>query len=246
MHNIDDEDDEDITQVIKDIPSVVSKLRSYGHFEIWKKFNNMISNNEFPMDNIAYLLFLDIVKWYGSQNAVTMRYDETVTKFWRVGYKLFHGKFLRFMGGPKNKSHILLGDTMRGVYSPQAARVNFVIPNRKMAESSASALPAKDIVPGMLTYLLQKFAEQTKETETYKICLDGKKINSSVTGTLGDVDLFGYEAKPALEERKKRLENELKTVDICDIAVRGNFGIYFQAHFYCKHHSFYVFFLKSI
>jgi hypothetical protein len=60
------------------------------------------------------------------------------------------------------------------------------------------------------------------------------------------VDLFGYEAKPALEERKKRLENELKTVDICDIAVRGNFGIYFQAHFYCKHHSFYVFFLKSI
>lgn len=30
MHNIDDEDDEDITQVIKDIPSVVSKLRSHG------------------------------------------------------------------------------------------------------------------------------------------------------------------------------------------------------------------------
>lgn len=30
--------------------------------------------------------------------------------------------------------------------------------------------------------------------------------------------------------------------DICDIALRGNFGIYFQAHFYCKHHSFYVFF----
>jgi hypothetical protein len=23
--------------------------------------------------------------------------------------------------------------------------------------------------------------------------------------------------------------------DNCDIAVRGNFGIYFQAHFYCKH-----------
>jgi len=30
--------------------------------------------------------------------------------------------------------------------------------------------------------------------------------------------------------------------DICDIAVRGNFGIYFQAHFYCKHHSFIVFY----
>ena len=96
-------------------------------------------------------------------------------------------------------SHILLGETMRGVYSPQAARVNFVIPNRKMAESSASALPAKDIVPGMLTYLLQKFTEQTKE-----ICLDGKKINSSVTGTLGDVDLFGYDAKPTLEENRKQ------------------------------------------
>jgi hypothetical protein len=30
--------------------------------------------------------------------------------------------------------------------------------------------------------------------------------------------------------------------DNCDIAVRGHFGIYFQAHFYCKHHSFYVYY----
>lgn len=148
------------------------------------------------MDNIAYLLFLEVVKWYGSQNTVTMRYDETISRFWRVGYKLFHGKFLRFLGGPKHRGALIAGETSEGNFSPQTSKINFAIPSQKVTESLVSALPASGINPGIIEHLINKFAEQSKKDETFKICLDCKKINSSVSGSLGDVDLFGLRHRP--------------------------------------------------
>ena len=39
------------------------------------------------------LLFLDVVKWYNSESTTLMRYEcPAVNKFWRIGYKMFHGK----------------------------------------------------------------------------------------------------------------------------------------------------------
>ena len=60
------------------------------------------------MNNIALLLFLDVVRWYSLDDATTtMRYSEEVKEFWRTRLRLFHGCFLRYMGGPKNKGQIL-------------------------------------------------------------------------------------------------------------------------------------------
>ena len=41
-----------------------------------------------------------------------------------------------------------------------------------------------------------------------KTCLDGKKINASTTGELGDVDLFGFEKQPTLTAKKHRIHSE--------------------------------------
>ena len=68
----------------------------------------MLALASFPMDNIAFLLFLDVVKWHNSESTTLMRYEcSAINKFWRIGYKMFHGKWLRFMSGPKNKGDIV-------------------------------------------------------------------------------------------------------------------------------------------
>jgi hypothetical protein len=68
----------------------------------------MLALASFPMHNIAVLLFLDVVKWHNSESTTLMRYEcPAVNKFWRIGYKMFHGKWLRFMSGPKNKGDIV-------------------------------------------------------------------------------------------------------------------------------------------
>ena len=44
----------------------------------------------------------------------------------------------------------------------------------------------------------------TSKNSVVKICFDGKRINSSLTDTFGDVDLFGCEESPTLSERINR------------------------------------------
>ena len=71
------------------------------------QFHKMLALASFPMNNIAFLLFLD-VKWHNSESTTLMRYEcPAVNNFWRIGCKMFHGKWLRFMSGPKNKGDIV-------------------------------------------------------------------------------------------------------------------------------------------
>jgi hypothetical protein len=88
--------------------AVVETLKRKGKIETWIKFNKLLSTDSFPLENIAYLLFLDVVKWFDSGNTTSMRYeDPVVNKFWRIGYKMFHGKWLRFMRGPKSRGELI-------------------------------------------------------------------------------------------------------------------------------------------
>jgi hypothetical protein len=63
----------------------------------WWKFWKIIwpkINKQFPPNQIAYLLFLAVVKLLSSENARQMRYANEIKQFWQMGSKLFHGKFL--------------------------------------------------------------------------------------------------------------------------------------------------------
>ena len=107
MQSDDEAENDGEEEMLHLIPLVIERLKTPGQYNIWKKFNQMVVQDDFPMDNIAYMLFLDVVKWYASENTVTMRYDDTVSKFWRVGYKLFYGKFLRYISGPKHRGQLV-------------------------------------------------------------------------------------------------------------------------------------------
>ena len=62
------------------------------------------------------------------------------------------------------------------------------------------------------------------EAEFFKISLDGKQIASGFGKVLGDVNLFGHEQSPTLEDRQERfhaedalcneLDEQLKTLEI--------------------------------
>lgn len=216
MYNNDD-------TIMRMLPLVLSSMREHGLYEVWKKFHEMVAAGSFPMKNIAYLLFLDVVRWYSSESTTTMRYDDVVSRFWRTGYKLFHGRFLRFISGPKNRGEIIINDSKRGCFNPAESEINFAVPIQKVKKKMEGPMPPDDIKPGILQHMIHLIAEQSSTLKTYKLCLDGKKINGSTTGILGDVDLFGHEQKLTLREKQNRLQDEilhtesvLKTLDNVD------------------------------
>lgn len=206
--------DEDFTSELIDmVPSVITSLKKAGHLETWMKLNRMISEDTFPFANIAFLLFMDVCKFLDNTNTSSMKYSELVKKFWRIGYRLFHGKWLKFMGGPKHGGMLIAGDCEKGVYDPKDSCINFAVPVRSVVSSKLSPVAPADVKPGILKQLLDRVAEQSSNLKTYKLCLDGKKINASTSGQGGEIDLWGNEQKPTLKERQEQLNSDKKMIE---------------------------------
>ena len=53
------------------------------------EFLNQVNNGEFPLQNISYLFWMEVVKWFGCKNTCRMRYSEATKKFWKLGLKVF-------------------------------------------------------------------------------------------------------------------------------------------------------------
>lgn len=159
-------------------PRALDRLRDSGHLQSFCSLWEMIANGVFPLDNIAFKLFMDVVNWYHVGNTSTMRYSDITKMFWRTGYKLFRGKFLRFMGGFKNFGDIVAGRSLPGCCSASLSRVNFAVPSLHILRDSSlqSLFPTDSIRPGILKTLVQKEIEARGTGRWYKLCVDGKQI----------------------------------------------------------------------
>lgn len=114
-------------------------------------------------------------------------------RFWKVLYRLFHGKALRFMQGVKSSGQILNKSTSRGQFEPRDTNINFAVPDIKTVnnyESCTIDIP-KQIQPGLIEQAIQ----MKPKTDTYVISVDGKKLAPGLTKDNGDIDLLVMEWK---------------------------------------------------
>jgi hypothetical protein len=117
------------------LPSVVEAFDNAGFLDTFISFFQLVSEKQFPMDNISFRLFLDVVHYFSIQSTTSMTYSEASKMFWRTGWKLFHGKFLRFMSGPKNQGQIVDGIAHSGYLNPLESKINFAVPNVQSLQS---------------------------------------------------------------------------------------------------------------
>ena len=104
-------------------PDVIRTLKENERLQEYISFNRLLAENKIPVHNIAFLLFIDVVRWFSLEGYTTsMRYSEQVKLFWRTGLRLFDGRFLRFMGGPKNKGNILCSESSQGALIRQSQK----------------------------------------------------------------------------------------------------------------------------
>ncbi|CAG2218815.1 unnamed protein product [Mytilus edulis] len=101
------------------LPSVLNNLNKGGYKEDFCLLLKGIASGKFPIHNIAFRLLLDIAKWYSLDNTTQMQYSSESMKFWKVVYRLFHGKALRFLSGEKSIGQVIDGSSSKGlVQSP--------------------------------------------------------------------------------------------------------------------------------
>ena len=85
------QEDVDLKYLQNILPSVLKELASVGKDHILTKFMVLVCAKKFPLTNIAFSLFCDVVSWYSLSDTRCMRYSEDTMQFFWVGLKLLKG-----------------------------------------------------------------------------------------------------------------------------------------------------------
>jgi hypothetical protein len=86
-----DDKDEEYTEIVSLIPTVIDQLKRAGKLTEYISFHKLVNDGKFPLDNLACLLFLDVVRWFGTETAIySTRYSEEIKLFWKTELRLFH------------------------------------------------------------------------------------------------------------------------------------------------------------
>ena len=184
----------------------------------------VLTNGRLPCNNIALLLLLERARFASMTNSSSMYYWPETMKFWKIVYKILHGKAIRLFSGLKNVGQVIKGEARSGHYDPAISVCNFAVPEiatlNCLSETSSIKLPT-EIPPGIIEPAID-LASKQKEKE-FVLCVDGKKVAAGLNKKYGDIDLWGNEVGITLKDTKARLIKESNQIEkMTDLAVDKN------------------------
>lgn len=204
--------EQEMNEMMKLAPFVLQRLQEENIGNVFLDCFQQIHAGTHPVDNIAFLLWAEVVKWFSTDITSKMRYSKKTKKFWKAGWRLFGGKFLRYMAGFKNETQIVKGEAARGACKPSMSDINFAVPTENiLREYNPYGEDIPDLgtrKPGIYTDIMHKISPNL---QSISCCLtfDGKRIKQGLTETGGDIDLIGFENGPSLSERQAQLINAI-------------------------------------
>ena len=106
------------------------------------KFLELVSDDIFPLYNISFLLFLDTVNLFATENASGMQYRKETMLFWIFGLLNFHGRWIRFCRDEKFSGTVLEDKESKEYFNLQLnkPRINFTVPSDKIKKNCAEKM----------------------------------------------------------------------------------------------------------
>ena len=195
-------------------PLVLNELAKHDGLDTaLVSFFELVANKQFPLDNISFLLWIEVVKWFSCVSTTQMRYTDETKLFWKLGWRLFGKRFVNFMGGFKSHGDTVLKMAEVGKYSPGTSEINFAVPDINILREFDPYAVEIERKPGIFTDTIREMSESLHDKSAC-ITFDGKKIKQGLTDDTGDVDLLGFEKGVKLQERKDMLNREISEVKL--------------------------------
>ncbi len=162
------------------VPMLVPVLDRGGILVDFVVLCQQLASQKLPTSNIALLLCLERAKYQACQSTSRMHYRQSTLKFWKVLYRLFHGKALRLLSGPKNTGSIVRNEENRGFHDQDFGNANFAVPDLKVLQSTNNFIP-KEISPGIILPAVDNAASRVgKEFVLAVVGKSGSKSEYSV------------------------------------------------------------------
>lgn len=110
----------------------------------------------------------------------------------------------------KSIGNVVGNSESKGQFNPELSDVNFVIPSRQNLMDKSESV--KSLMPGLIPETISNLSSVMRGRVT-KLTIDGKKSARGRGKTMGDVDCWGFEAGPTLNQQKSRLMDDLTAVE---------------------------------
>ena len=193
------------------LSNVVTLLYESGQLNDFMHLLEYLSDKSFPCTNIVFVLLMERIRFQSCSNTIGMRYCGLTKKFWTIVYRLCKGVGLKFFSEEKNWGQVINKSTSKSKYSPTKSKVNFAVPDEKVLRNYNCLLP-KVIQPGKIESCLNLLTSK----KDIIIMGDGKMVMKGLTTNFeGDVNLFGHEKEPNLNDLKTEIDNKLHYVSKC-------------------------------
>ena len=190
------------------VTKIVNNFKINSDLYDFLNLMTMLSTGEFDVENIIFQLLLERIRFQACSNTTSMRYRNVTKLFWSVVYRLCKGVGVKFFGGEKNWGQVVNKQSLKSHYDPNKSKLNFAVPDEKILREVSKVLP-KIIPPGKIEATLQLL----KGKENIIIMADGKLLTKGLKKDFsGDVDLFGHEEQPNLQDLRQYLEKQLEFI----------------------------------
>ena len=187
---------------------LIYNLDKSGDLYDFMQLLELLSNGQLPTDNIVLQLLLDRVRFQNCSNTVGMRYRDVTKNFWSIVYRLCKGAGLKFFSGEKNWGQVVLKTSEKSKYAPEKSHINFAVPDEKRLRDMKKVIP-KIVPPGKI----YKTIEMLKDKKDLILMADGKLVTKGLRDNFcGDIDLFGHEDNPNIEDLRNYLSKQLNYI----------------------------------
>ena len=193
------------------LSKVVDVLYESGQLNDLMHLLEYLSDGSFPCTNIVFVLLMERIRFQSCPNTIGMRYCGLTKKFWTIFYRLCKGVGLKFFSGEKNWGQVVNKSTSKSKYASINSKINFAVPDEKVIRNFNRVLP-KVIPPGKIESGLNLLNNK----KDIIIMGDGKMVMKGLkTNFEGDMNLFGHEKEPNLNDLKNEIDNKLEYVSRC-------------------------------
>ena len=183
----------------------------------------LISRGVLDANNIPLTLAVELAKLMNCESTTGMQYRNDTLDFWLVFYRTCHASGLNLMSGKKNTGDVTGNKSTAGKYDPKIGSFNFAVPDvktilrhQKHREKCAYA--------GIINSLF----DLVDKMKQFVLEYDAKRIATGLgDNRIGDVNLWGHEGHPSLQECEDNLKHELSVIEILlDVANVPNTDVF--------------------
>ena len=190
------------------IQTVVENFDKEGLLVHFMAFMNMICTGQLSVMNIAVLLSMEVALLLSLASTTQMRYRNETALFWEVVLAVGGPRTLRLFSSDKHMGLVNTGECKKSKYEPSKGNFNFAVPDEKILRKSRTGL-SKEIPCGIIHDSI-KLLDRDKE---YVLSLDGKQTSPGlINESEGDVNLWGFEGPPSLQENLDRIRLQEKFI----------------------------------